>query len=222
MPSRNDPHKTCVRCKRELPLNEFQRNKSSPDGFWIYCRECDSLRRTKEASVIDLDGEIWRDIIGFEGVYMVSNYGRVKCRHNSHREILRTPCRAPNGYMRLVLSNKGRRLTISVHREVAKAFIPNPNKYDTVNHKDFDKTNNAASNLEWLPLKDNVLHAKNNGRNNRKPIAQYTKCGNLIKVWDSAYEVEKTLGFFATLISRCCRGIQKSHKGYIWKFQKAQ
>lgn len=219
MQKRSSAEKTCLRCKKLLPLVMFHKNKGKPDGHVEYCKDCISVMRTQKSVVTDLDGEIWCDIQGFEGVYMISNYGRIKHRQNSHRETLRIPHPAPNGYLRLVLSYQGKRVTASVHREVAKAFLPNPNGFDSVNHIDFNKTNNSVSNLEWLPIKENILHAKENGKNNRKSVGQYLKDGTLVRVWASAYEVEKTLGFFSTLISRCCRGIQKSHKGFVWKFQ---
>lgn len=166
--------------------------------------------------------EEWKDIVGFEGFYQVSNLGRIKSiSRRNKKERIRVFYPAPNGYLRLVLSVNNKRKTISAHRSVAEAFIPNPNNWETVNHKDFNKNNNCSNNLEWLPISLNIRHSCINGRHFKKPINQFDLKGNFIKEWGSAYQVECELGYFATLISRCCRGAQKHHKQYIWRFKNA-
>lgn len=164
--------------------------------------------------------EVWKDIKGFEGVYQISSKGRLKSlsRKQSVKEKIRTFSKSPNGYMRMVLSFNQKRLTISAHREVAKAFIPNPENSETVNHIDFDKTNNCVENLEWCSMKYNINHSKKHGKNYHKPVIQMSLDGDFIKEWSSAYAVEKEMGYFSTLISRCCRGKQKTHKGFKWEF----
>lgn len=164
--------------------------------------------------------EEWRDIAGFEGYYQISNLGRVKSlkRGRCSKEKLRVFAKAPNGYFRMVLSVGNVRKTISAHRAVAEAFIPNPMGFETVNHIDFDKSNNSVGNLEWVSVQDNIGHACQHGKHYRKQVVQCDLQGNPIKVWESAYKVEQKLGYFSTLISRCCRGKQKTHKGFIWKF----
>lgn len=211
--------KTCIRCYKEKPFGEFHKDKNSPDGFRNYCKECVSVMINSKKLINDYEGEEWRDIEGFEGIYLISNYGRLKHILNPLHHTLRKPYPAPNGYLRLVLSHKNKRKTVSIHREVAKAFIPNLNNYETVNHKDLDKTNNNLSNLEWLPIKDNIIHAKENGKNSRKPILQCDMKGNVIREWESAWAVQLELGYFSTLISSRCRGIGKSYKGYKWRLK---
>ena len=102
--------------------------------------------------------EIWKDIEGFEGLYQVSNFGRVKCvehkcpgRHGLRtvKEHLMTQVKGSKGYFYVALSNMDRGRTFTVHRLVAKAFIPNPENLPCVNHKDEDKFNNNVDNLEW-------------------------------------------------------------------------
>jgi hypothetical protein len=219
METQQPKFKTCIRCDKEKPSGEFHKDKNSPDGLREYCRECLSVMRNPPNSIEDYQGEEWKDIEDFKGVYFISNYGRLKHVLNPLRHTLRVPYPAPNGYLRLVLSHNNKRKTISIHREVAKAFVPNPNNYKTVNHKDFDKTNNKVSNLEWLSIKDNIIHAKENGKNNRKPILQCDMNGNVIREWESAWAVQLKLGYFSTLISSRCRGIGKSYKGYKWRFK---
>ena len=96
--------------------------------------------------------EEWRPIVGFEGLYEVSNTGQVR---NCRGKLLR-PGLNHNGYLKCVLCKKGKTKTIYIHRLVAQAFIPNPQDLPQVNHKDEDKTNNSVDNLEWCSSKYNV------------------------------------------------------------------
>lgn len=122
---------------------------------------------------MDLENEIWKDIEGFEGYYEISNYGRVKSlpktmgnkNHLSPVRILKVKI-DKYGYPCVKLCSqveKGKIKYFTVHRLVAKAFIPNPNNLKTVNHKDGDKQNNFAENLEWNSHKDNIIHAWQTG-----------------------------------------------------------
>lgn len=108
--------------------------------------------------------EIWKDIKGYKGYYQVSNLGRVKSldrysidrRGGKHflKGIILTPylCK---GYLRICLHVNGKQKQLAVHRLVAEAFIPNPNNYPQINHKDENKTNNTVDNLEWCTAKYN-------------------------------------------------------------------
>lgn len=163
--------------------------------------------------------EVWKDIQGYEGLYQISNLGRVKSLpRGNKKERIRVPRASNNGYLYMVLSKENKAHTIRIHKEVAKAFIPNPLNLKSVNHKNLDKTDNRLCNLEWMSMMDNVHHARENGRNSRKPVLQCDLGGNVIREWKSAYHVEKELGYFGTLISRCCRGKKKTYKGYKWRF----
>lgn len=167
-----------------------------------------------------VETEIWKDIQGYEGFYKVSSLGRIKSvKRGNKKEVIRVMRAARNGYLYVVLSKKGKAHTIRVHKEVAKAFIPNPMNLDTVNHKNFDKTNNSIYNLEWMSISDNIHHARSNGKNNRKPIYQCDLNGNIIREWESAYAVELEKGYFSTNISIVCRGIGKTCHGYKWRFK---
>lgn len=118
------------------------------------------------------NGEEWKDIAGYEGLYKISNYGRVKslCGFNGHkyieRERILTPCKQKTNayYGRAVVNlHKGKsQKTYKVHRLVANAFIDNPHKYKVVNHKDGNPLNNHYLNLEWCTQKHNVQHAIQN------------------------------------------------------------
>ena len=123
----------------------------------------------------DLDGEIWKDVVGFEGSYLVSNYGRIKSRMQTYRKwndyFTETQSRILKGsidrlgYTFVSLRKDGVSKKYSVHRLVALAFIPNPDNKDTVNHKDMSRSNNHVDNLEWMTQGENVRHAYENNKN---------------------------------------------------------
>ena len=108
----------------------------------------------KNKDIHDLDGEIWKDIKGYEGLYQVSNLGRVKSFQN-HRVFIRKQSHNKKGYLVLVLSKNNKNIQCRVHRLVAEAFLPNPNNYPCINHKDESRTNNTVDNLEWCTVQYN-------------------------------------------------------------------
>lgn len=109
--------------------------------------------------------EEWRDVVGYEGLYQVSNTGKVQTvEHHDrfgrlYRQVEMRQHRSRNGYQMLYLKAGGHRRMVLVHRLVATAFIPNPDNLSDVNHIDGDKTNNDVSNLEWCTHSYNQCHA---------------------------------------------------------------
>lgn len=104
--------------------------------------------------------EIWKDIKGYEGLYQISNYGRVKSlprmmKNRKCEEIIKAPSVLPKGYLKVSLCKNGKIKYFFIHRLVAEAFIPNPNNFPCVNHKDCNPRNNEVSNLEWISYKEN-------------------------------------------------------------------
>lgn len=98
--------------------------------------------------------EIWKDIEGYEGLYQISNTGKVKSLKRKYKtkkcdEIIKSPSLASRGYFRLPLCKEGKVKYFYIHRLVAQAFIPNPENLPQVNHKDENKLNNNVTNLEW-------------------------------------------------------------------------
>ena len=165
--------------------------------------------------------EIWKDIPGYEGYYQISNFGRIKslARGKRFNEKIRVMRRQNNGYLYAVLSANNKRKTVRPHRLVALCFLENTHKRKTVNHKDFNKSNNHVDNLEWNTIQENITHACINGKHYRKPILQISLNGTLIREWESAYAVQTECGFFSTNISRCCRHLKKTYKNYKWEFK---
>lgn len=123
--------------------------------------------------------EVWKDVVGYEGLYQVSNLGRVKSLARfklNHGKLKPIPERIlkpwemskqTNGqaYMMVSLYQNAKRKSALVHRLVAEAFIPNPENKPTVNHKNGDKYNNQVDNLEWMTQRENLLHAYKMGLN---------------------------------------------------------
>lgn len=102
--------------------------------------------------------EIWKDVVGYENKYQVSNLGNVKSLVFSKPKLL-NQYSDKNGYLITRLWNKNKPKHCKVHRLVAEAFIPNTDNKPTVNHKDLNKSNNHVSNLEWMTRKEQSEHA---------------------------------------------------------------
>lgn len=102
--------------------------------------------------------EIWKDIKNYEGMYQISNTGKVKSFRNNEPRIMKTSLL--QGYPVVQLSNHNDRHTFELHRLVAEAFIPNPNNYPFINHKNEIRNDNRINNLEWCSQKMNVNHSK--------------------------------------------------------------
>ena len=105
--------------------------------------------------------EIWKEIEGFDGKILVSNRGRIKSNLRNGT-ILKSQA-DKKGYQRVRVTVERVKRTLKIHREVAKAFLPNPNNLPQVNHIDGNKNNNSVDNLEWVTNRDNALHALSNG-----------------------------------------------------------
>ena len=124
--------------------------------------------------------EEFRDIVGYEGLYQVSNLGEIKSlpktkvcinkNYSTKEKYLKTTINN-KGYKRVFLYKNKKAKVFYIHRVVAQAFIPNPNKLIQVNHKDGNKQNNCIDNLEWISCSDNIKHAYNNGL--KKPHNKY-------------------------------------------------
>lgn len=163
--------------------------------------------------------EEWRPIKGYEGLYEVSNMGRVKSLHAS-QEIILKQAECTNGYMEVKLSKDGTKNMKLVHRLVAIAFIKNPNNYECVNHKDGNKKNNTVGNLEWCTVKENTHHAIKTGLTNLtvapKPVMVY-KDGKLVGVFRPIRKCAEKLNCDRGNISGVIHGKFKTHHGFTFK-----
>ena len=190
----------------------------------------------------DFDGEIWKDITGFEGIYKVSNYGRVKrLKANtlrqginySHMEdhILKAiTSNNRNVYWRVKLHYNGKKEDHRIHRLVAIAFIPNPMNLPEINHKDENKLNPKSDNLEWCDRKYNSSYgtmperARKNFRRDIvcRKVYQYDTDGNFIASYESQRTASRITGISKNTICEVCREKKNyvTAGGFIWSFTK--
>lgn len=186
--------------------------------------------------------EIWKDIEGYEGIYQVSNLGRVKTlyfRNNKYiikKEKILKQHISKQGYLSVGLSDKqGKRKTYRVHRLVAQAFIPNPQKLFCVNHKDENKSNNIITNLEWTTTIENNRYSFNlhqerikymqtddanrkRAEKKKKAVIQMNKENKKINVFEGVIDASIKTGFDKSTIANCCRGYYQFAYGYKWKY----
>ena len=193
--------------------------------------------------------EVWKDVVGYESLYQVSNLERIKSlpkidlRGHLRNEKILCMFTTKQGYQQLGLHKEGKEHKYLVHQLVAQAFIPNPHNYPIVNHKkEFEKTNNRVDNLEWCTYSYNANYGtnqerrlkntdfkekvkridyKNMQKHRRKKVYQYDKDLNLVKEWNSILET-KELGFHTGEVSRCCNKKSKTHHGYTWSFDRLE
>lgn len=160
--------------------------------------------------------EIWKDVVGYEGLYKVSNFGNIYSvkrkrnlklinSHHGHKRI------------RLYVGSKNWR-TYAVHRLVAQAFIPNPENLPEVNHKDENSSNNSADNLEWCTKEYNISYGERIAKT-YSAVEMLTLDGAIIKEFDSQVEASKETGIRQGSISNCCRGFAKTAGGYKWRYK---
>lgn len=165
--------------------------------------------------------EIWKDIDP-EGIYKISNFGRVKTTIRKGCSVeYRKPTMDKKGYLGVDLRYGGKRHCCKIHRLVALAFIPNPNNYPEINHKDEDKTNNRVDNLEWCDHWYNVHYGTGAERGIdalRRDVNQYDKQGNFIKRWHGVKTACAALGLDSGCVVRCCDGSSRTYGGFIWLY----
>lgn len=168
--------------------------------------------------------EQWKDIAGFDGLYQVSNWGSVKRLGRTERMLKPRMCK---GYETVCLCKNGIRHNRRINRLVALAFIPNPENKPEVNHKDGNKRNNAAYNLEWNTASENQRHARSTGLNPMgfnnavlsKPVDMFSKSGELLRTFPSFKEAERQTGISRRNIHSCCIGGRcKTAGGFVWKY----
>lgn len=177
--------------------------------------------------------EEWRNIKGYEGLYQVSNLGRVRSldhyASNGVKDIIYkgrilSQNLGTNGYLSVQLSKGGKIVRRMIHRLVGEAFIDNPSKLPMINHKDENKKNNVADNLEWCDAKynSNYGHAREKISKKRRGVPFPTKWKSVICVetgerFKSVKEAAEKTGTNKSAISMVINGVRNKAGGYSWK-----
>ena len=187
--------------------------------------------------------EIYKDIKDLEGKYQVSNFGNIMSLNyrNTGRAELLKPRKDKDGYYKVGLSKKGKKDWFFVHRLVAEYFLPNPDNLPQVNHRiegDEGKTinmvffnedgsiNKEKSTIEWCSIEYNhnygtinerISKANTNGKCSKR-VLQFTLDGEFVREYPSAHECERN-GFEHSSVIRCCKGKQKTHKGFKFMYK---
>jgi hypothetical protein len=183
--------------------------------------------------------EIWKDIKDYEGLYQVSNLGRIKSLKRKvyagnnklrwqYEKILSNNKTNGRGYKIVSLSKENKAKNKYIHRLVAETFLENPNNYKYINHKDEKKENNCVDNLEFCSAQYNAtynnLHIRNGlkNRNNKysKKIMQLDDSNIIIKEYPSIKEASRQMKVSFQSISNCLKGKQKHSAGYRWKYKE--
>lgn len=173
--------------------------------------------------------EKWKDIKDYEGLYQVSNCGRIKSLINNnfkykHKKEIILKQYLRTGYMNVILYDfNGKPKTKRVNRLVAQTFIPNTENKPTVNHKDENKLNNCVDNLEWATMQEQNIYGTRIERIKNKlykKVIQFDEQGNQIKIWNSILEAENTLKIAKGKITCCCQKQygRKTAGGYRWEY----
>lgn len=193
-----------------------------------------------------MEVEIWKPVKDYEGLYEVSNLGKVRAldrkvitkngviKTRKSKEKKQSKC---IGYAYVGLTKEGISKTFRVHRLVAQAFIPNPENKEQVNHIDGNKLNNRVDNLEWCTNQENCIHAWKNGLNHitektiqvakitgkingkklGKPVNQYDLQGNFIRKFNSSADAGRITNIQSSNIIAATNGKLKTAGGYIWR-----
>lgn len=188
--------------------------------------------------------EIWKDIIGYEKEYQISNYGRIKAKQKTDRfgrvynERLIKPHKQHKGnnqYINVVLSKNGNKNGYYIHRLVMKHFSNNYDEKLQVNHKDGNKENNRIDNLEMVTISENLKHSyrvlgrkkikalkgiAGYANKTSKPVIQYDMNGNIVNKYGSANQASIITKIDYSTIKQVCRGVGKTAGGYIWRYDE--
>ena len=160
---------------------------------------------------------IWKPIPDFEDLYEVSNTGEIRSINPRYKNksILRQNT-SNKGYKYVCLCRKGTQKTMSVHRIVASVFVQNPYNLPCVNHKDENKENNNAENLEWCSYYYNNVYGQRLTKSALKKSIP-VKCVETGIIYSSAYAAQRETGTKQSGIWQCCHGQRKTANGFHWE-----
>ena len=194
------------------------------------------MEKEKTEEPLQLEGEIWKPVLGFEGLYEASNYGRIRSvgeRKGKHGDtIIMKQHVQKGGYLRVCLHKNKQKTSFLSHRLVYEAFHGKLPIFEhkgkgrcgemlEINHRDENKQNNSIDNLELVTRLDNIRYGTRSRRQAlklTKPVYKYTLDRKLVKFWEGgAPEIFKH-GYNKSCISECCRGVQAYYLGFLWSY----
>ena len=164
-----------------------------------------------------------KKVRGFPNYYVTRDGNVYSDKYGDLRELKPIPDK--RGYLTVHLYKNKKMYTRYIHQLVAIAYIPNPNNYKLVNHKDEIVTHNEDTNLEWCDQAYNLNYGtarKRMALSKSKIVYQYTIDGKFVREWSSSYEIERELGIHNTLINRCTNGKKKTTHGYRWSYERLE
>lgn len=178
--------------------------KSKQVNVKVLLDQCFADHIYSDHSIDDLEGEIWKDVVGWEDSHEVSNLGRIRTKERMRagkhgtealvRPRIKETYLDEDGYERVCLYEDNKSKLFGVHRVVAQAFVSNPDNLPQVNHKDSNKANNRADNLEWMTGTDNIRHSIERGTRDphrcRRPVVRLEDN----KHFDSIAELHREIG----------------------------
>ena len=154
-----------------------------------------------------------KDIKNYEGLYAITSCGKV---WSYRRKKFLKPSPDKDGYLVVNLRKDKKTKQFLIHRLVAEAYIPNPNNYGTVDHIDFDRSNNCVNNLQWMSRSENCRKKRDGSIGGPKPV----RCIELNTIYPSASEAARSLNLHRSSIGKVCRGERKTAGGYHWEYVK--
>lgn len=191
----------------------------------------------KNLSLEDLPGEVWRDVVGYDNKFMVSNMGRVKMLERkvlanksikTIKEHILKQHVSTKGYLYVHLWSDNKKERQYVHKIVLSSFFRCKNANEECNHKNEIRTDNSLENLEWITHKENLNYGNRTRKHSEsmknhpsmsKGVIQMDMNGNFISEYPSLREAGRMLNIHMTNIKDCCKGKYKSTHGYIFKYK---
>lgn len=179
--------------------------------------------------------EEWRPVVGYEGLYEVSDWGNVRSLNYNKTGQVRelSKVNGKNNYLVVCLHKEGKQKEGKIHRLVAEAFIPNPDNKPCIDHINGNNQDNVVFNLRWATAAENTnnpitkarMKGIQNGRQKNRPdmskkVYQYDSDWNFIAEYPSASEAGRILGCHFDTISKACRGVRNCALGYNWTYNK--